>query len=108
MKAAATLTALLLCGLATAAHAETTLSLKQRCTGMTGIANASMCRSSVNAVVGTLKDNPAYCIAKDADGAANLKLVQAFLLAHPEDGKLPSDEVIGKAMAEAYPCPAKP
>ena len=108
MKAAATLSALLLCGLATAAHAETALSLKQRCTGMTGIANASMCRATVNAVVGDLKTNPIYCIAKDADSAANLKLVQAFLLAHPEDSKLSSDEVIGKAMAQAYPCLSTP
>ena len=50
--------------LAPAAHAETALQLKSRCTGMTGVANASECRGQVGGMVNTLKDNPAYCASK--------------------------------------------
>jgi hypothetical protein len=110
MKALALTAAVMICGLAAApaARAETAGVLKARCTGMTGIANASMCKTAVGGIVNGLRDDPAYCIPKDADNAANLPIVQKYLLAHPDESKLGSEEVVGKAMAQAYPCPAKP
>ncbi len=93
---------------ATAAQAESVRDLRSRCTGMTGIANASMCRTSVGGAVSTLRDDPAYCIPTEVNSGAALSLVQKYLIAHPADlGPSASDE-IGKALAEAYPCPAKP
>jgi len=108
MKSLAAAAAVLLAVAAVPAHAETALSLKGRCTGMTGIANASMCKSQVGGMVNTLRDDPAYCIPKDADNATVFPVVQKYLLAHPEDAHLTANEVVGKAMTEAYPCPAKP
>ncbi|HXC54038.1 MAG TPA: Rap1a/Tai family immunity protein [Rhizomicrobium sp.] len=100
--------AALLCCVATAAQAETALALRERCTGMTGIANAGMCKSSVGGIVDDFKADPAYCVPKDAERAQTLAIVQKYLTDHPEDMHLTSTEVIGKAMAAAYPCPAKP
>ena len=104
MKALSLFAAILVCGFAATAHAETAAALKSRCTGMTGIANASMCRTSIGGIVSGLRDNPAYCIPADANNAANLPIVQKYLLAHPDALKLSADEIVGKAMAEAYPC----
>lgn len=102
------LPAILLFGLlTTAAQAEPALQFRSRCTGLTGAANASLCRSTVSGVVSTLKDDPAYCIPKDADNRQSLTIVQDYVKAHPEEMNLTTAEVIGKAMAGAYPC-AKP
>lgn len=100
--------AIALCCVATAAQAETALALRQRCTGMTGIANASMCRTSIGGTVSGLMDDPTYCIPKDLSKQTSLTVVQDYLRTHDEDMHLTSTEVIGKAMAAAYPCPAKP
>ncbi len=104
------LSAAILCGLAatSAAHAETALQLHARCTGMTGVANASGCRTQVGGAVKELIDNPAYCVPKDIGNQTALNLVQAYMKDHPEDLHLSSSELIGKAVAAAYPCPAKP
>jgi len=93
---------------ATAAKAETARELRSRCTGMTGAVNASMCRGSVGGIVNDLRDDPAYCIPKDLSNAQALETVQKYLLSHPTDMSLSARDEVGKAMADAYPCPAKP
>jgi len=93
---------------ATAAHAETARELRNRCTGMTGLANVSMCRTTVGSAVNTFRDDPTYCIPKDLEGSQALATVKTYLLAHPGDFTQPANDEIGKAMAEAYPCSAKP
>ena len=109
MKTLAVPAALLIAlAVAPAAHAETARSLKSGCTGMTGIANASLCKMQIGGMVNGLRDNPGYCIPKDADNAVVVPIVQKYLTAHPEDWALSAEEVVGKAMTEAYPCPAKP
>jgi Rap1a immunity proteins len=100
--------AALLCIVATAAQAETALAFRSRCTGMTGKANIGMCRATVGAAISDLKDKPAYCVPKDLNGIAALPVVQTYLSAHPDVTNLSADDVIAKAMADAYPCPAKP
>lgn len=100
--------ATLLCVVATAAQAETAQAFRSRCTGMTGKANASMCKATVGAAVSDLKENAAYCVPKDLNSTAALPVVQTYLSAHPDIAKLSADDVIAKAMADAYPCPAKP
>jgi hypothetical protein len=103
------LAAAVLCCVATAAQAETALALRQRCTGMTGIANASMCRNTVGAVVSDMRDNAAtYCLPADLDKPTALGVVQTFLKDHPEEMHLAATDAITKALAAAYPCPAKP
>ena len=106
MKALTLGAALLFC-LATAAHAEPASQLRSRCTGMTGIANASGCRNFIGGQVGVLKDDPANCIPKDIDNQTALTAVQAFLKSSPDVMHLTTLEAIGQAMAAAYPC-AKP
>jgi hypothetical protein len=93
---------------ATAAQAESARELRSRCTGMTGVANAFMCRTTVGGVLGTLKDDPAYCIPKDVNNSVALTIVQKYLLSQPGDVSLSASEEIARAMADAYPCPAKP
>jgi hypothetical protein len=93
---------------APAAHAESARELKDRCTGMTGIVNASECKASVGGSVNALRDDPVYCIPKDLDNKTALGVVQKYLPAHPADWSLTGHEAVAKAMAEAYPCPAKP
>jgi hypothetical protein len=107
MKALA-LCAAVLCCVATAAHAEAASQLRSRCTGMTGVANASGCRNFIGGQVSVLKDDPAYCIPKDLDNQTALTVVQAFLKSSPDVMHLTTAEAIGHAMAGAYPCPAKP
>lgn len=100
--------ALIALATSSAVHAETARSLKSSCTGMTGVANASGCKTKIGALVNDLRTNPAYCIPKEADNATVTPIVQKYLLAHPEEWQLEASEVVGKAMTEAYPCPAKP
>jgi hypothetical protein len=105
MKTVTLALAALLCVVASAAQAETALAFRSRCTGMTGKANAGMCKTTVGAAVSDLKDNPAYCVPKDLNSTAALPIVQTYLAGHPDVTNLSATEVIAKAMADAYPCP---
>ena len=93
---------------APAAQAESGRDLKDRCTGMTGVVNASECKGSVGGAVNDLKDNPAYCVPKDLGNKDALAMVQKYLLAHQEVWSLGAHDAIAKAVADAYPCPPKP
>ncbi len=91
------------------AQAETGRDLKGRCTGMTGMVNASECKSSVGGAVNALKDNAAYCVPKDLSNKDALTMVQAYLNKAPAEVLLlGAHDTIAKAVADAYPCPAKP
>ena len=90
------------------AQAESGSDLKSRCTGLTGLANASECKAQVGGAVGALKDDAAYCVPKDLSNKDALAMVQKYLLAHPEAGTIGAHDAIAKAVADAYPCPAKP
>ncbi|HWD25795.1 MAG TPA: Rap1a/Tai family immunity protein [Rhizomicrobium sp.] len=103
--AAAALCTLLL---ALPAQAESGGDLKGRCTGMTGMVNATECKASVGGAVSALKDDPAYCVPKDLGNKDALAVVQKYLPAHQEVWSLGAHEAIAKAIADAYPCPAKP
>jgi hypothetical protein len=96
----------LLCALP--AQAESGGDLKGRCTGMTGMVNAAECKASVGGAVNALKDNAAYCVPKDMSNQDALAMVQKYLVAHREVWSLGAHDAIAKAVADAYPCPAKP
>ena len=96
----------LLCALP--AQAETGRDLKSHCTGLTGEANASGCKGMVGGMVNALKDDPAYCVPKDLSNNDALVMVRKYLLAHEEVWSLGARDAVAKAVADAYPCPAKP
>jgi hypothetical protein len=111
MKALALIAAavLLAAAASTAAHAESARSLKTRCTGMNGKANVNLCFGQVSGMVNELRDKPGYCIPQDTSNQAVVPVVTQYLADHPDDWSEQADDVVGKAVSSAYPCPtAKP